>query len=54
MTARTSPEANREYVAGRCVDGCGRPYSAGRPRCDECHSSASLEFIEPVLTRRGT
>lgn len=32
-----SSDANAAYHAGLCRDGCGRPASAGRPRCDECH-----------------
>lgn len=32
-------EANRRYISGLCVD-CGeKPYSAGRPRCNECHDT---------------
>lgn len=26
-----------EYINFRCVEGCGRRYSAGRTRCEECH-----------------
>jgi len=29
--------ANAAYLNGMCRDGCGRPHSAGRTRCDECH-----------------
>jgi hypothetical protein len=37
MTAST-PEQHAAYRAGLCVALCGRPHSAGRPRCDECHT----------------
>lgn len=30
---------NAAYRAGYCAD-CGeRPYSAGRPRCEDCHTT---------------
>lgn len=34
---RTTADQNARYRSGACVDGCGRPPSAGRPRCDGCH-----------------
>lgn len=44
-----SPEANAAYRAGLCVDCRVRPYSAGRPRCDECYAlySAALQRGSP-------
>lgn len=36
-TPQAAPQANNAYINGMCVD-CGtKPYSAGRPRCNECH-----------------
>ena len=33
----SSEQSRARYRAGLCVS-CGeKPYSAGRPRCDECH-----------------
>jgi hypothetical protein len=32
-----SAEANTAYRAGLCIDCRTRPYSHGRPRCEECH-----------------
>jgi hypothetical protein len=29
--------ANTAYSKGLCRDGCGRPHSPARPRCNECH-----------------
>lgn len=37
--ARVAREIRRVlYIRGLCVGGCGRRYSAGRPRCEECHA----------------
>lgn len=37
MTAQATDAQNAAYRAGLCVDCRTVPYSAGRPRCDECH-----------------
>ena len=37
MPKPTSPEGNAAYRKGLCVDCRVRRYSAGRPRCNECH-----------------
>jgi hypothetical protein len=44
-------QRNEYYRAGLCVTGCGRPYSPGRPRCNDCHR-AHIPVMEPGLTRR--
>lgn len=35
--ART-PESTKAYQAGLCVDCKTEPHSAGRPRCEMCHT----------------
>lgn len=32
-----TPESSAAYRAGLCVDCLTEPYSAGRPRCGDCH-----------------
>jgi hypothetical protein len=34
----TSPEGNAAYLAGLCVDCRSSRHSAGRPRCNDCHT----------------
>lgn len=34
---RTSIEGSTAYRNGLCVDSSTRPYSPGRPRCEQCH-----------------
>lgn len=37
VVTKASEEQSARYIKGICID-CGvKPYSAGRPRCDECH-----------------
>jgi hypothetical protein len=36
-TQPTPSEGNTAYRAGLCIDCHSRRYSAGRPRCNECH-----------------
>lgn len=36
---RSTPAQNAAYIRGLCVGLCGRPYSAGRTRCEECHTA---------------
>lgn len=51
MTDEEKQVRNALYRAGLCV-WCGQPQSAGRPRCDECHSVlASHGFFDPELDR---
>lgn len=38
MSAEASPEAQAAYRAGLCRDCLTEPQSAGRPRCESCHS----------------
>lgn len=39
MGAKATDEQNARYRRGICVD-CGeKPYSAGRPRCNDCHAT---------------
>ncbi|SKL67313.1 Uncharacterised protein [Mycobacteroides abscessus subsp. massiliense] len=33
-----TPESTKAYRAGLCVDRKTEPHSAGRPRCDKCHT----------------
>ena len=38
MTVRPgTPEEHAAYIAGLCVDCRTKKYSAGRPRCSDCH-----------------
>lgn len=44
-------EQNARYRQGLCCD-CGeKPYSAGRPRCAECHREHVTPF-EPGMQQR--
>jgi hypothetical protein len=36
MNAAT-PEQNAAYTQGLCIDCRVKPYSAGRPRCQDCY-----------------
>ena len=36
--SRSTEAQNAAYIRGLCVGLCGRPYSAGRTRCSECHT----------------
>jgi hypothetical protein len=44
---------NTAYRSGLCVGLCGRRYSAGRSRCDECHTDLAIVLIAPELTRKA-
>lgn len=33
-----TPESTKAYQAGLCVDCKTEPHSAGRPRCEKCHT----------------
>jgi primosomal protein N' len=45
-------ERKARYRAGLCIT-CGvNPHSAGRPRCDDCHSKHVTAY-EPGLQRRN-
>lgn len=33
-----TPESSAAYRAGLCVDCLAEPHSAGRPRCEKCHT----------------
>lgn len=50
---KSTDAQNEAYKAFFCVGLCGRRYSAGRPRCDQCHSDQPLAVIEPELDRKG-
>jgi hypothetical protein len=43
----TSEAGNTAYKAGMCVDCRTRRYSAGRPRCDECHEARIQATVVP-------
>jgi hypothetical protein len=42
---------NAAYRAGLCVGMCGRRYSAGRPRCNECHAEYASQTTEQETAR---
>lgn len=50
---KSTPAQNEAYRASLCIGLCGRRYSAGRPRCAECHADQPLAVIEPELDRKG-
>jgi hypothetical protein len=37
--AELREQRNERYVAGLCIDCGNEPYSAGRPRCADCHTA---------------
>lgn len=48
----TAPERHAAYRAGQCVDCRAVPYSAGRPRCDDCHAAYTAHLtVQPPPPR---
>lgn len=49
----TRDERYERYRQGICVDCGGKPHSAGRPRCNQCHDAYVVPLIQPQLTPRS-
>lgn len=41
--SRSTEAQNAAYIRNLCVGLCGRPYSAGRTRCEGCHTGRGNE-----------
>jgi hypothetical protein len=49
----TSPEGNAAYRRGLCIDCRTRRYSAGRPRCNDCHTARNLSINSDTPQREA-
>jgi hypothetical protein len=50
----STAEQHQAYREGRCVDCRTAPYSAGRPRCEPCHSAAFTTTAPQAPTKSNS